>query len=52
MNNVKVTVLPQVGSKGETGDDGSGLPWISLTQVEFDALSPPDPDTIYDITDA
>ena len=52
MSNVKVTVLPEVGLKGETGDAGSGLPWVSLTQAEFDALIPPDADTIYDITDA
>lgn len=30
----------------------TGLAWVSLTQAAYDALSPPDPDTIYDITDA
>ena len=47
-----VTVQPITGVKGEPGGVGVGLPWISLTQAQFDALSPPDPDTIYDITDA
>ncbi len=30
----------------------TGLLWISLTQADYDALTTPDPDTIYDITDA
>jgi len=59
MNDVTVTVVknvvevkPKTGLKGDQGEIDIGLPFISLTQAEFDALSPPDPDTLYDITDA
>lgn len=34
------------------GGGGGGLAWVSLTEAEYDALDPKDPDTIYDITDA
>jgi len=47
-----VEVKPITGLKGDPGGIDIGLPFISLTQAEFDALSPPDPDTLYDITDA
>jgi hypothetical protein len=28
-----------------------GSPWVELTQAEYDALSPPDPDTLYIVVD-
>lgn len=43
-----VTVI--AASKGPTGPPGPPGPpgqWESLTQAEFDALNPPDPDTLY-----
>lgn len=39
------------GAPGPAGAAGSGLPWISLTEAEFEALAVKDPDTIYDLTD-
>ena len=47
-----IEVKPISGTKGDVGAIDIGLPFISLTQAEFDLLSPPDPDTLYDITDA
>ena len=35
---------------GTNGTDGTGLPWIVLTEAAYDALGTPDPDTIYDVT--
>jgi hypothetical protein len=44
------------GPKGDTGNTGATGPigpegpqgqWVSLTQSEYDALSPPDPDVLY-----
>lgn len=42
-------IEPPVSSGGGTS---TGLAWVSLTEAEYDALDPKDPDTIYDITDA
>lgn len=36
---------------GGGGGTSSGLEWVSLTEAEFDAITTPDPDTIYDLTD-
>jgi hypothetical protein len=33
------------GPAGPPGDPGKG--WVALTQAEYDALAPPDPDTLY-----
>lgn len=35
----------------EAGPAGTGLTWISLTSAAYAAITTPDPDTIYDITD-
>lgn len=41
------------GNTGPTGPQGpQGIPgpqgqWVSLTQAEYDALDPPNPDTLY-----
>lgn len=40
------------GPPGINGTNGTGLEWVSITQAAYDALDPPAPDTIYDITDA
>lgn len=32
---------------GNVGPPGPPGQWVSLTQAEYDALSPPDPDTLY-----
>jgi hypothetical protein len=32
---------------GEPGPPGPGSPFLILTQAEYDALSPPDPGTVY-----
>lgn len=39
------------GLPGQQGINGTGLPWVSLTEAEFVALAVKDPDTIYDLTD-
>jgi hypothetical protein len=46
-----VVVEVQRGSKGDPGEPGSGLAWVSLSWAEYEALAVKDPDTIYDITD-
>lgn len=33
-----------MGPQGPPGEDGQ---WLALTQAEYDALSPPDPQTLY-----
>jgi hypothetical protein len=33
-----------MGPQGPQGPEGQ---WLALTQVEYDALSPPDPETLY-----
>ena len=35
------------GPTGPTGPPGPPVNFVVLTQAEFDALSPPDPDTLY-----
>lgn len=35
------------GNVGPPGPPGLAGQWISLTQSEYDALSPPDPDVLY-----
>jgi hypothetical protein len=40
-----------VGMPGPTGPPGPQGQWVSLTQVEYDALDPPDLDTLYVIVD-
>lgn len=32
---------------GNVGPPGPAGKWVSLTQAEYDALNPPDPDTLY-----
>jgi hypothetical protein len=50
---VNVQVVPPgvlviaAGNVGPRGPQGSQGQWVSLTQAEYDALSPPDPDTLY-----
>ena len=39
--NVLVIAAGNVGPRGPAGK------WVSLTQSEYDALTPPDPDTLY-----
>lgn len=39
------------GATGATGPAGPQGEWVSLTQVEYDALSPPDPNTLYVIVE-
>ena len=58
-NDTVVVVLEYVPVPGPTGQQGppgpagpagpTGLPgeWTQVTQVEYDALSPPDPNTLY-----
>jgi len=43
---------PVVWSGGGGGGGGSGITWVTLTSAAYLALTTPDPDTIYDITDA
>ncbi len=38
------------GTNGTNGADGTGLPWVVLTEAAYLALSPPDAGTIYDVT--
>jgi len=47
-----VNVQPLSTQRGVIGLTGVGLPLISLTQLEFDAIAVKDPNTLYDITDA
>lgn len=35
------------GAPGADGADGAAAVWTQLTQAEYDALSPPDPGTLY-----
>ena len=35
---------------GTNGTNGTGLPWVTLTEAAYLALSPPDAGTIYDVT--
>lgn len=47
-----VTTLPNVqliaaGNVGPPGPPGPEGQWTALTQSEYDALTPPDPDTLY-----
>lgn len=39
------------GLPGQQGINGTGLPWVSLTEAEYEALAVKDPNTIYDLTD-
>lgn len=36
-----------IGMPGPTGPQGPQGQWMALTQEEYDALSPPDPDVLY-----
>ncbi|TXH15601.1 MAG: hypothetical protein E6R03_06925 [Hyphomicrobiaceae bacterium] len=36
------------GLPGQQGINGTGLPWVSLTEAEYEALAVKDPNTIYD----
>lgn len=53
---LKVILAGNVGPRGVQGDTGVAGPigpegpqgqWTALTQAQYDALSPPDPDTLY-----
>lgn len=44
MPEVVVVGSNNLGPQGPQGEDGQ---WLALTQAEYDALSPPDPDTLY-----
>lgn len=39
------------GDIGPTGPEGPQGKWLSLTQAEYDSLSPPDPSTLYVIVE-
>lgn len=39
------------GAIGPPGPPGSSGQWESLTQAEYDALDPPDPETLYVIVE-
>lgn len=39
------------GPVGPTGPEGPQGQWLSLTQAEYDALDPPDPDILYVIVE-
>ena len=39
------------GMPGPTGPPGPQGQWVSLTQAEYNALSPPDPETLYVIVE-
>lgn len=39
-----VVASGNIGPQGPPGPQGE---WVSLTQAEYDALSPPDPNTLY-----
>jgi hypothetical protein len=40
-------VLVGSGIMGPQGPPGPEGQWLALTQAEYDALSPPDPETLY-----
>lgn len=44
---VIVLASGNMGPPGSTGPMGPQGQWESLTQVEYDALDPPDPDILY-----
>lgn len=49
---VALDIFPDViilgsGNMGPQGPPGPQGQWISLTQAEYDALDPPDPETLY-----
>lgn len=53
--NTTVTAVIETGVKGDKGNTGVGLNWITLTQAEYDALSAPEQDDstkVYNISDA
>ena len=39
------------GNMGPAGPPGPPGQWVSLSQVEYDALDPPDPETLYVIVE-
>ena len=56
MSHVEIEVLveadPEIlivgsGNLGPQGPPGADGEWLALTQAEYDALSPPDPNTLY-----
>lgn len=40
-------VIQGAAALGPQGPPGPVGPWMSLTQAEYDALDPPDPDVLY-----
>ena len=42
-----VEVVTAGGPHGAQGPPGPPGQWVSLTQAAYDALDPPDPDTLY-----
>lgn len=48
---VIVLASGNMGPPGSTGPMGPQGQWVSLTQVEYDALDPPNPDTLYVIVE-
>jgi len=51
MADITVTVessrVIEVVDEGPQGPKGDAAVWLQLTQAQFDALSPPDPTTLY-----
>ena len=47
---IEVQLVPPnvvVIAAGNVGPPGPAGQWVSLTQAQYDALSPPDPNTLY-----
>ena len=44
-------IVLTAGNVGPPGPPGPSGQWESLTQAEYDALSPPDPETLYVIVE-
>lgn len=47
MSDVVILASGNMGPPGSTGPMGPQGQWTSLTQAQYDALDPPNPDTLY-----